>query len=108
MVSIYDPRYSTLRTQLREARLQAGLTQVEAAQALGTNQQYINRCEAGDRRIDFLEVCDFAVLYGMSLESFGAAAGSTQGARTDAGDHVRTGQLATARRAPRGRALRQC
>ena len=69
MASIYDPRYAELRRRLREARLAAGMTQVEAAQALGTNQQYINRCEAGDRRIDFLEVCDFAALYAVPLDS---------------------------------------
>ena len=72
MASIYDPRYAELRRRLREARLAAGMTQVEAAQALGTNQQYINRCEAGDRRIDFLEVVDFAALYAVPLESFGS------------------------------------
>ena len=70
MASIYDPRYAELRRRLREARLAAGMTQVEAAQALGTNQQHINRCEAGDRRIDFLEVVDFAALYAVPLESF--------------------------------------
>ena len=70
MASIYDPRYAVLRRRLREARLQAGLTQVEAARRLGTNQQYINRCEAGDRRIDFLEIVDFAALYECSVDSF--------------------------------------
>ena len=44
------------------------LTQVEAARQLGTNQQYINRCEAGDRRIDFIEVADVAALYRRPLE----------------------------------------
>ncbi|MDE2967278.1 MAG: helix-turn-helix transcriptional regulator [Chloroflexota bacterium] len=70
MASIYDPRYADLRRRLRAARLRAGLTQVEAASRLGKNQQYINRCEAGDRRVDFLEILDFAVLYECPLESF--------------------------------------
>ena len=46
------------------------LTQVEAARQLGTNHQYINRCEAGDRRIDFIEVADVAALYRRPLEYF--------------------------------------
>lgn len=70
MSSIYDPRYAALRQRLREARLAAGMTQVRAARELGANQQYINRCEAGDRRIDFLEVLDFAELYGLPLGHF--------------------------------------
>ncbi len=67
MSSPYDPRYPPLRRRLREARLGAGLTQVEAGRALGTTQQFINRCEAGDRRVDVLELIDFARLYGMPV-----------------------------------------
>lgn len=70
VASIYDPRYADLRRRLREARLQAGLTQVEAGNRLRKNQQFINRCEAGDRRIDFIEVVDFADLYECPLDSF--------------------------------------
>lgn len=62
--NIYDPRYAVLRARLRAARLAAGMTQVEAGAQLGQNQQFINRCEAGDRRIDALELIDFARLYG--------------------------------------------
>ena len=86
MPSIYDPRYAELRQRLREARLAAGLTQVEAAQALGTNQQFINRCEAGDRRIDFLEVCDFATLYAVPLDSFTPSAGLARATQSGVGD----------------------
>ena len=67
MPGIYDPRYAILRQRLRDARLAAGLTQVQAAQRLGRNQQHINRCEAGDRRIDAIELLDFAQIYGCSL-----------------------------------------
>ena len=67
MAGIYDPRYAVLRMRLREARLAAGLTQIEAAERLGRNQQHINRCEAGDRRIDVIELLDFAAIYGCEL-----------------------------------------
>lgn len=67
MPSIYDPRYSVLRKRLRDARIAAGLTQVQAGELLGRNQQHINRCEAGDRRIDAIELLDFANIYGCSL-----------------------------------------
>ena len=68
MSSLYDPRYARLRRRLREARLRAGLTQDEAGRALGTTQQFINRCEAGDRRVDVLELLDFARLYRVPVE----------------------------------------
>lgn len=70
MSSPYDPRYTRLRQRLREARRRAGLTQDEAGRALGTSQQFINRCEAGDRRVDVLELLDFARLYRTSVEWF--------------------------------------
>ena len=68
MSSLYDPRYARLRRRLREARLRAGLTQDKAGRALGATQQFINRCEAGDRRVDVLELLDFARLYRTSVE----------------------------------------
>ena len=83
MAGIYDPRYAALRRRLREARLQAGLTQVEAGRRLGHNQQFINRCEAGDRRIDVLELIEFAALYGrepielLPLEGESGASGAS-------------------------------
>lgn len=67
MAGIYDPRYAVLRRRLREARLAAGLTQVEAGERLGRNQQHINRCEAGDRRVDAIELLDFAAIYGCTV-----------------------------------------
>lgn len=75
MAGIYDPRYAELRKRLREARLAAGLTQVEAGERLGRNQQHINRCEAGDRRIDAIELLDFAAIYGCELDDLLPPAG---------------------------------
>ena len=69
MTSPYDERYRILRRRLREARLRAGLTQDEVGRRLGRNQQFVQRCEAGDRRIDVLELIDFARLYESSAEA---------------------------------------
>ena len=35
---------------------------------MGRNQQFVQRCEAGDRRIDVLELLDFADLYNANAE----------------------------------------
>ena len=63
MAALTDPRYPQLRARLREARQARGLTQVEAAAQLGRTQQFVSQCESGDRRIDALDLADFAALY---------------------------------------------
>ena len=53
-----DIRRETLRRELREARLRAGLRQVDLAAALGKPQSYIAKIERGERRIDMIETID--------------------------------------------------
>ena len=40
---------------LRDARIKAGLTQVEAAKKLGCRQTFISKIECGERRVDVVE-----------------------------------------------------
>ena len=49
--------------QLRAARKSAGMTQVDAARALRRTQAFISKCELGERRIDPIDLQDFAALY---------------------------------------------
>jgi transcriptional regulator with XRE-family HTH domain len=56
--------------RLREARKQAGLTQVEVAAALGRTQAFVSKCELGERRIDPIDLHDFAALYNKPLTFF--------------------------------------
>jgi transcriptional regulator with XRE-family HTH domain len=67
--SPHRPRYKVMLQRLRRARRLAGLTQVEVARALGTSQAYISKCEQGERRIDPIELSDFAQLYGAPLHT---------------------------------------
>lgn len=65
--------------RLRAARLAAGLTQVQAAEALGRWQAYVSKCELGERRMDPIDLAEFARLYALPvaaliLESDGDAA----------------------------------
>jgi transcriptional regulator with XRE-family HTH domain len=53
--------------RLRAAREAAGLTQVEAAEALGHFQNFVSKCETGERRLDPVELAEFAELYGTTL-----------------------------------------
>lgn len=63
-------KYQRFLARLREARLQAGLTQEEAARRLGKPQSFMSKCESGERRLDFVEVLALAELYGVDVRFF--------------------------------------
>ncbi|HMI85610.1 MAG TPA: helix-turn-helix transcriptional regulator [Polyangiaceae bacterium] len=67
MSSIHSAEYRRLLERLREARRKAGLTQVQVAKALKQTQSFVSKCEAGERRIDAIELQAFAQLYGIPL-----------------------------------------
>lgn len=64
MASLHSRRYREFLARLRQARIDAGLTQVEAAAKLKKPQSFVSRCETGERRVDVLEFEDFVKLYG--------------------------------------------
>ena len=55
--------YLKLVEKLRQARNEAGLTLEEAARTFGRPLEFILAIEAGERRIDPVELCRFAVIY---------------------------------------------
>ena len=66
---IADPEYQRFLKRLREARMAAGLTQLQVAAALRKPQSYVSKCESGERRVDVVELAHFARLYKVKLES---------------------------------------
>jgi len=52
---------------LRRARKAAGLTQADVARAFGRTQGAISKMEAGEIRIDPIELQRFAELYGVEV-----------------------------------------
>lgn len=68
--SIYSARYQAFLRRLRDARIEAGLTQEEVAQKLNEPQSFVSRCESGERRVDIIELVDFALIYRKSLDYF--------------------------------------
>jgi len=68
--SIYSKEYEFVVSQLKNARLEVGLTQGEVAKKLGKPQSYISKCESGERRLDVTELNKFARLYKKSLTFF--------------------------------------
>ena len=71
-MSIHDPVYRAFLVRLKLARVEAGLSQVEAAERLGKHQTYVSKCERGERRVDIAELLEFAGLYGKTLDYFTA------------------------------------
>ena len=56
----YGPQHRAIIAKLVESRRAAGMTQVELARALGTDQSQISKIERGERRldvIDYLRIC---------------------------------------------------
>lgn len=60
-------RQARLRKRLKEARLAAGLRQVDVATLLQKPQSYIAKIERGERHVDFLEVLDLCDAIGLDL-----------------------------------------
>ncbi len=59
----YRQRYRVFLTKLKSARMAASLTQVEVARRLGRPQSFVSKCESGERRVDVIELAEFAHLY---------------------------------------------
>ena len=66
----YLPRYQKLTQKLRSARLEAGLTQVEAGRRLKRPQAYLSKIERGERGVDAVELAEFAKVYSKSINYF--------------------------------------
>jgi transcriptional regulator with XRE-family HTH domain len=58
-------RRKQLRQRLKEARVAAGLRQIDVADALGKPQSYIAKVESGERKVDFVEVLDLCAVIGL-------------------------------------------
>ena len=68
--SQYSARYKRFLKQLRAARGLARLTQEQVAAALNRPQSFVSKCESGERRIDVVELEDFARLYRKPISFF--------------------------------------
>lgn len=67
-MALVRDRKSLLRKLLKEARLEAGLTQVEVAARLKVPQSYIAKVEQGERKISFIEVIDLCKALGLNAK----------------------------------------
>ena len=61
--TIWTKEYAKFIKKLKQARLKAGLRQIEVAKKLKRPQSYISRVESGGYRLDIVEVKRFAKIY---------------------------------------------
>ncbi len=68
--SIQTKEYAYFVDRLKQARLEAGLTQVQVAKKLKRPQSHISNIESGQQRVDVVELQRFAKLYGKDINYF--------------------------------------
>lgn len=68
--STQTKEYAIFIDRLKKARLEAGLTQVQVAKKIGRPQSHISNIEAGQQRVDVVEIKRFAKIYGKSIDYF--------------------------------------
>lgn len=61
-------RRKALQDILRQRRLMAGLTQKQLASAIGVPQSFVSKYEAGERRLDLVELEAICRALGVSLQ----------------------------------------
>ena len=81
--TIFSEHSARLIALLRQARLDAGLTQAMAAERLGCRQTFLSKIECGERRLDVVEFSLMCLAYGVApgtiLDSFVRLSGFHQG-----------------------------
>lgn len=68
--TIHTKEYAEIIEKLKIVRKEAGLTQKEVAKRMKKPQSYISKVEAGEQRIDVVELKSFADLYKKQINYF--------------------------------------
>ncbi len=68
--SLHSPLHLRFVELLREGRLDAGLSQIDAAARLGVRQSFISDVERGERRVDVVEFVKFCRAYRIDPAAF--------------------------------------
>jgi len=68
--TIYTSEYKNFAQKLRKARQDAGFSQVQIAKMLKKSQSFISKVEAGQQRLDIVELKQFAKLYKKDINHF--------------------------------------
>lgn len=67
MSTIASKEYREIIERLIKARKDASLTQVEVAKLLGKPQSFVSKVESRERRLDIVEIKQFARIYAVNV-----------------------------------------
>jgi len=70
MDTIHTKEHKYMVEQLKAARIESGYDQETVADKLGKTQSYVSKMESGQRRIDVVQLKQFAMVYGKQLDYF--------------------------------------
>lgn len=68
--TIYSKEHKFLVGQLKKARIEVGFDQERVAELLEKTQSYISKIESGQRRLDVIQLKEFAKIYKKPLDYF--------------------------------------
>lgn len=73
---LHTPEYKKFLEILVRARVEKNVSQIELSKRLGKTQQFVSRCEVGERRLDVIEFYDWCEALGVDGESMFRALGA--------------------------------
>jgi len=68
--SAHTDDYKKVTDRLKQARLEAGLSQQLVAEQISKPQSYISKVESGERRLDIVEIKVLAKVYKKKIDYF--------------------------------------
>lgn len=68
--TIFTEQHKYMVKQLKKARREANLSQIEVAKLIEKPQSYISKTEAGQHRIDVIQLQEFAKIYKKRIDYF--------------------------------------
>lgn len=79
--SIYSKHNDIFLQELKKARADAGLSQIDLAKKLKSTQSIVSKGERGERRIDVIELRHWLIALGTTLPEFAEHLESALGTR---------------------------
>lgn len=67
---IYSKEHKHIVEQLKKARERAGFDQKRVAKLLGKTQSYVSKVESSQRRLDVVQLKEFAKIYKKDISFF--------------------------------------
>lgn len=68
--TIFSKEHKQIVEKLKQAREDSGIDQKTAGKLLGKTQSYVSKIEAGQRRIDIIQLKNFSKIYKKDLNYF--------------------------------------